>query len=173
MPIPRNKKMLAAQERKLLNLLPGMLAELGFTQTKPPGDSYPVHGEYVLACPWFDGAKPLDWAAEDWPQNRELIEHPEYRELQAQGTTLTVTPMLDNDGWPWLACKFRREPLAIGRELGDIRHNQYYDLHKYLGVAYYSGKWNCHIFERMTGEEALAEFRRHLTGALNPNTSVV
>ncbi len=124
-------RMLAADERRLAALVPGLLADLGFKG--PDRNGY--------------------WLADS-----------------AYNCPLRVWPIVDTeytDGHPWLACCFMRESL---RPWTPGRHNLVYeDIRRELpGVADYTGKYNCHIFDRYTVAAALELFRGHLAAALQP-----
>lgn len=56
-----------------------------------------------------------------------------------------VAVYADYGGYPWLACSFRRES------------GGYKDI---VGANPFSGKFNCHLFERVTAEQAAAQWRR-------------
>lgn len=70
---------------------------------------------------------------------------------------VSVHPFIERDS-PWLACRFNRPK---GERYADIP-----------GANPFTGKYNCHIFERMTADDALEEFRLHLLGMIGFEHSV-
>lgn len=77
---------------------------------------------------------------------------------------VTVTPYVPNDGHPWLACRFDRLPPRPDLPW-DAKENRerYRDIREALGDSNpYSGKYNCHIHERLTADQAAERFEAHL-----------
>ena len=76
----------------------------------------------------------------------------------------------DGCGWPFLATQFHRPYVRPDLSWDNpVNQNRYREIRSALGkleVCYYTGKFNCHIFSRMTAEEALARFENHLKEAL-------
>jgi hypothetical protein len=80
----------------------------------------------------------------------------------------TVYPIFD--GHPWLACRFVR-PYPRPDLPWNASENEriFQDIRDALGsVNPHSGKYNCHIFERLTAKEVLVRFESHLKSVLLP-----
>ena len=74
---------------------------------------------------------------------------------------VTVHPIIDET--PWLACRFDRPTVrGVWQPYGDIRD------HLGGNVNPFSGKYNCHIFERVNASEALEIFERHIQVLCGP-----
>jgi hypothetical protein len=79
-------------------------------------------------------------------------------------TTLRVCPIIDDqDGHPWLACRFDR-PYPRPDLPWDAPENRriFRDLAERYDANPHSGKCNIHVFTRVTAADALDSFRRHL-----------
>jgi hypothetical protein len=76
----------------------------------------------------------------------------------------------DGCGWPFLASQFYRPYVRPDLPWDNpVNQNRYRDIRLALGkmeFCYYTGKFNCHIFSKMTAIEALARFENHIQEAM-------
>lgn len=78
---------------------------------------------------------------------------------------VTLIASADYCSWPWIGCRFNREPLYHPWEQDDPRNRLYADIDRALcgGCNVYTGKTNCHTWDVPDAATALREFEDHLT----------
>ncbi len=131
----KSDRMIKSEVEKLVMLVPAMLTRLGFKQQSVRAGSLDT---WVRRCGRFD-------------EQRECF--------------FRIHPIMDEDGHPWLACEFDRDGYRDPSKPWDDRVNResYRDIRNVLGnVNQFTGKFNEHIFERLTAVEVLVRFERHI-----------